>query len=222
MAEGGEGANQVLAVQPAGIHHSASTGGSGQTALDYRTRLSRTQTGTWSGPFRRTRLARLPSPCHARHRSLWLPGAGAVPFPPSARFAANPGSGPPPSLTPCARQLCAPRLCRCEPNGIIPPRSPPCAARLQPTWHAPCPDVPVACETSYNTVVLGAAVLYPQANAIREWLRSSDLMVRLPHQKYPRFPRSRYKRYPSGLCYPHTSSGCRSTSSAFDTKSCRQ
>src|SRR5271165_881755 len=154
MAEGGEGANQVLAVQPAGIHHSASTGGSGQTALDYRTRLSRTQTGTWSGPFRRTRLARLPSPCHARHRSLWLPGAGAVPFPPSARFAANPGSGPPPSLTPCARQLCAPRLCRCEPNGIIPPRSPPCAARLQPTWHAPCPDVPVACETSYNTVVL--------------------------------------------------------------------
>jgi len=89
------------------------------------------------------------------HRSLRLPGAGAVPFSPSARFAANAGSEPPSSLTPCAKQLRAPRLCRCEPNGIIPARSPPFGARLQPTWPAPCPDAPAACEISYNTVVLG-------------------------------------------------------------------
>ena len=109
------------------------------------------------GHFRRTRLARLSSPCHARHRSLRLPGAGAVPFSPSARFAANAGSEPPSSLTPCAKQLRAPRLCRCEPNGIIPARSPPFGARLQPTWPAPCPDAPAACEISYNTVVLGSS-----------------------------------------------------------------
>src|SRR5271163_2451246 len=144
MAEDREGADQVLAVDPAGIHRSAPTGGSGQTALDHRTRLSGTQTGTWFGPLRRTRLARLSSPCHARHRSLRLPGQGAVPFPPSVRFATNAGGRPPPSLTPCAKQLRAPRLCRCEPKGIIPARSPPCAARLQPTWPALCPDVPVA------------------------------------------------------------------------------
>ena len=88
------------------------------------------------------------------HRSLRLPGAGAVPFSPSARFAANAGSEPPSSLTPYAKQLRAPRLCRCEPNGIIPARSPPFGARLQPTWPAPCPDAPDACEISYNTVVL--------------------------------------------------------------------
>src|SRR5580704_5739418 len=97
------------------------------------------------------------------HRSLRLPGAGAVPFSPSARFAANAGSEPPSSLTPCAKQLRAPRLCRCEPNGIIPARSPPLGARLQPTWPAPCPDAPAACEISYNTVVLAATLIDPTA-----------------------------------------------------------
>src|SRR5271155_1792677 len=144
MAEDREGADQVLAVKPAGINRSASTGGSGQTALDYRTRLSGTQTGTRFGPLRRTRLARLSSPCHALHRSLRLPGAGAVPFPPSARFAAIAGSRPPLLLTTCAKQLHAPRRCRCEPKGIIHTRSPLCAARLRPTWPAPCPDAHVA------------------------------------------------------------------------------
>src|ERR1019366_3845034 len=53
-----------------------------------------------------------------------------------------------------ATQLHAPRRCRCEPNGIIHPRLPPCAAKSPPTWPAPCPGVPAACEASYNTVVL--------------------------------------------------------------------
>src|ERR1700722_14656198 len=174
MAEDREGADQVLAVQPAGIHPSASTGGSGQTALDHRTCLSGTQTGTWSGPFRRTRLARLSSPCHARHRSLRLPGAGAVPFSPSARFAANAGSEPPSSLTPCAKQLRAPRLCRCEPNGIIPCRQPPFGARLQPTWPAPRPDAPAACEISYNTVVLRACGLGAYGRNSPQRLQTDD------------------------------------------------
>ena len=82
------------------------------------------------------------------HATLFLPsqptaswcGSGAFsPF--SARFTPPMRAGEPPSsLTPCAKQLRAPRLCRCEPNGIIPARSPPFAARLQPTWPAPCPD----------------------------------------------------------------------------------
>src|ERR1700739_3602198 len=154
MAEEREGADEVLAVETAGIHDSSSPGTSGETALDHRTRLPGTQTGTWSGPFRRTRLARLSSPCHARHRRLRLPGAGAVPFPPSPGFAALAGRRPPLLLTTYATQLHAPRRCRCEPKGIIHTRSPLCAARSQPTWPAPCPDAPVACGASYNTVVL--------------------------------------------------------------------
>ncbi len=81
-----------------------------------------------------------------RERCLFPPPPGSPPMR---------AAEPPSSLTPCATQLYAPRLCRCEPNGIIPARSPPCAARSQPTWPAPCPDAPAACGTSYNTVVLG-------------------------------------------------------------------
>jgi hypothetical protein len=51
MAQGGERADEVLAVEPAGSHPSAPSGSAGQTAMDHRARLSGTQTGTWSGTF---------------------------------------------------------------------------------------------------------------------------------------------------------------------------
>ena len=48
-----------------GSHH--------QAALAHRARLSGTQAGSRARTFRRARMARLPSPCHAVHRSLRIP-----------------------------------------------------------------------------------------------------------------------------------------------------
>ena len=105
------------------------------------------------GPFRRMRLARLSSPCHARHR-LRLPGAGAVPFSPSARFAANAGSEHPSSL-PHVQSSYAPRGsagANRRYSLLDRHRSPPIATHLARSL----PDAPAACAISYNTVVLGS------------------------------------------------------------------
>src|SRR5208337_2465943 len=71
--------------------------------------------------------------------------------------------------------------CRLERNGIIRIPSPPCAARSQPTWLAPCPDVPAACANSYNTVVLGALCVVGHQTACAE------LTVPLARSKSMRF-----------------------------------
>jgi hypothetical protein len=55
-------------------HHLPQTGGPHQTALAYRARLSGAQTRSRARAFRRTRLARLPSPRHAVHRGLRISG----------------------------------------------------------------------------------------------------------------------------------------------------
>ena len=106
--------------------------------------------GTWSGPFRRTRagaafitMPRSPSQPTAswvQERCLFPPPPGSPPM-----RAANLRL-----RLPHVQSSYAPRgaLRRCEPNGIIPARSPPFGARLQPTWPAPCPDDPAACEIS--------------------------------------------------------------------------
>src|ERR1039457_3604666 len=156
VAEDREGADEILAVEPAGSHQSASAGGHRQTALGHRARLRGTEAGNRTGTLCRTQLARISSSRHALHCRLWILGAGAVPFSPCTRFAATAGSRPPASPTPYATQLHVPRRCRCERDDIIHPRSPPCAAKSPPTWPAPCPGVPAACEASYNTVVLAA------------------------------------------------------------------
>src|ERR1035438_2001060 len=127
-------------------------------------RLRRVEAGAWPGTLRRPQLARLSSPCDAIDCRLRLPGTGAMPFPPLGQLAAHPPSRHPASPTPCATRLHAPRRYRYGPNGIIHTRSPPCAARSQPTSPAPCPDAPVASVDSYNTVVI---MILAQSRPIR-------------------------------------------------------
>src|SRR5208282_116377 len=67
-------AGQILAFDPAEKHHLPQTGGPHQTPLAYRARLSGTQTRGRARAFRRTRLARFPSPRHAVHRGLRISG----------------------------------------------------------------------------------------------------------------------------------------------------
>ena len=54
-------------------HHLPSPGRHRQAALAHRARLSGTQAGGRARTFRRARMARLPSPRHAVHRSLRIP-----------------------------------------------------------------------------------------------------------------------------------------------------
>src|SRR5450631_1534060 len=67
MARRGGKAGQILAFDPAEKHYLPQARGPHQTALAYRARLSRAQTRGRARTFRRTRLARLPPPCHAVH-----------------------------------------------------------------------------------------------------------------------------------------------------------
>ncbi len=80
MASRGIRTNQVLAIYSVRRYRPFATGAFGQTSLDYRTGLSRTQTGTRVGPLRRTRMARLPSSRHVMHRGLWIPGGRTESF----------------------------------------------------------------------------------------------------------------------------------------------
>ena len=104
-----EGTHQILAVESVRVDPSAQTGCHPQTALAHRARLRRTEAGTWPGTFRRPELARVSSSCNLIHRSLRLPGPGAVPFPPLSQLAANRSSHHPSSNTPNAIRLHAPR-----------------------------------------------------------------------------------------------------------------
>src|SRR5271166_5343598 len=156
MAQDREGADEILALQPAGVDQSAETCGHGEAALAHRARLRGTEAGAWTGPLRRTELARLSPPCQLLHRGLRLPGGGTMPFFPHARLPTAAGRQPPTSPTPPATRCETSWRCRLERNAIIRIPSPPCAARSQPTWLVLCPGVPAACASSYNTVVLGS------------------------------------------------------------------
>src|SRR5271157_6032206 len=158
MAQDREGADEILALQPAGVDQHAETGGHGEAALAHRARLRGTEAGAWTGALRRTELARLSPPCQLLHCCLRLPGGGTMPFFPHARLPTAAGRQPPTSPTPPATRGETSWRCRLERNGIIRIPSPPCAARSQPTWLALCPGVPAACEAFYDTVVLDARV----------------------------------------------------------------
>src|ERR1700741_1622892 len=73
MARGRKGADEILAFDLARGHVHRSPRRYGQTALAHRARLRRTQKRTRPRPFRGARVARLPSPCNAVHRRLWVP-----------------------------------------------------------------------------------------------------------------------------------------------------
>src|SRR5208337_3909168 len=161
VAQAREGADEILAVQPAGVDQPAETGGHGEAAVAHRARLRGTEAGAWTGALRRTQLARLSPPCQLLHCCLRLPGGGAMPFFPHARLPTAACRQPPTSPTPIATRGETSWRCRLERNGIIRIPSLACAARSQPTWRAPCPDVPAACASSYNTVVLAPRLQIP-------------------------------------------------------------
>src|ERR1017187_3866950 len=83
MAQDREGADEILALQPAGIDQRAETGGHGEAALAHRARLRGTEAGAWTGALRRTELARLSPPCQLLHCCLRLPGGGTMLFSPT-------------------------------------------------------------------------------------------------------------------------------------------
>src|SRR5215467_11923968 len=72
--------NQVLAIHFADRYRAGRTGALGQTSLDHRARLPRTEAGTRLGPLRGTRLARLSSSRHLMYRGLWIPGGRTESF----------------------------------------------------------------------------------------------------------------------------------------------
>src|SRR3954447_7875133 len=112
MAGDRKGPYQILAVESARVDQSAQTGCNRQTTLAHRARLRRTQAGTRAGTLRRPELARLSSPCHPGHRSLRIPGAGAVPISPLRQLLHAPNWGHPASLTQLAASILAPRRFR--------------------------------------------------------------------------------------------------------------
>ena len=73
VAKGRGRADQILALNASARHHFPLAGGHDQAALAHRARLSGTQAGGRARAFRRARMARLPSPRHAVHRSLRIP-----------------------------------------------------------------------------------------------------------------------------------------------------
>src|SRR5712675_379639 len=73
VAQRREGADQILALDTAPGHRLRTPGRSGQAALAHRARLPGAQAGARPWTLRRSRLAGLPPPRHAVHRSLRIP-----------------------------------------------------------------------------------------------------------------------------------------------------
>jgi hypothetical protein len=135
MAGGRKRADEILAFDPARRHAHRRSRRHGQIALAHRARLRGTQKRTRPRPFRRAKLARLPSSRNPVHRRLWIPyprTSGDSPLRPPA---APNISHIHPSQTPRRR--------RSDPNGISKTRSrqsednsrsrwlePSCAARV--------------------------------------------------------------------------------------------
>ncbi len=65
--------DQILALDPSSRHQFSCSGRLRQAALAHRARLSGAQAGGRARAFRRSRMARLPSPRHAVHRGLRVP-----------------------------------------------------------------------------------------------------------------------------------------------------
>ena len=73
MARGRKRADEILAFDPARRHPSRRSRRHGQIALAHRARLRGIEKRTRPRPFRRAKLARIPSPRRALHRRLWFP-----------------------------------------------------------------------------------------------------------------------------------------------------
>src|SRR6202035_822512 len=73
MAGRRERTNEILALDLARRHSHRRARRHGQIALAHRARLRGTEKRTWLGPFRRTKLARLPSSRNPVHRRSWFP-----------------------------------------------------------------------------------------------------------------------------------------------------
>src|ERR1700720_4774861 len=116
-------ADQILAFHYARKHPLRPPRRFGEIALADRARLPGTQAGTRLWRLRRARVARLPPPCHALYRRLWLPDRRTR-RPSPLRTVWRPALvGIYPSL-----RLPTQRRRRSGPNGTYRTRLPPCAA----------------------------------------------------------------------------------------------
>jgi hypothetical protein len=112
---------QILALHSAGRYQLSPTRRYHQNALADRARLPGTQAGGRARTLRRARMARLPSPRHAVHRSLRIPGLRAGRDSPLSRPFLRAALGA------CStRPLSTPRIHPCGLNATSQIRSPPC------------------------------------------------------------------------------------------------
>src|SRR5208283_3857083 len=199
MARGRKRADQILAFDPARRHAHRRSRRHGQIALAHRARLRGTQKRTRPRPFRRAKLARLPSSRNPVHRRLWIP------YPRT--------SGDSPLRPPAAPNISyihpsqTPRRRRSDPNGISKTRSrqsednsrsrwlePSCAARVaKPSQldHLCHNDHPT--EDRRDTVEVEGRydmmrVYLPRQRMIsvaESMARSSDVKLRLPKPGFP-------------------------------------
>ena len=133
VAEGRDGARQVLALQPAAPHRAQGPGPHRQGAMADRARLPGAQAGDRARALRGPRLARLPPPRQPLHRSLRLPGGRALPFSPCAPL------HPPAARGTCAtRRLPAARRRRSGLKGTCQTRSAPSAGTSSSASPEPC------------------------------------------------------------------------------------
>src|SRR3954466_12093522 len=105
VARGGEGADPLLALAPAGDGHAGGAGRDRQAALARRAGLRGAEAGDRARPLRGPGLARLPPPRLLVHRGLRLPGGRALPLP---LRAGGPSSRPPsgrPTTAPAAPSI---------------------------------------------------------------------------------------------------------------------
>src|SRR5271166_3779615 len=130
MARGRKRADEILAFDPARRHAHRRSRRHGQIALAHRARLRGTQKRTRPRPFRRAKLARLPSSRNPVHRRLWIP------YPRTSGDSPLRSPAPPnishihPSQTPRRR--------RSDPNGISKTRSRQSEDNSRSRWPEPC------------------------------------------------------------------------------------
>ena len=144
VARGRGRADQILALDPSARHRLPLAGRHRQAALAHRARLSGAQAGGRARAFRRARMARLPSPRHAVHRSLRIPDLRAGDDSPlrTSFHHAVPGT--------CrTRRLPTQRLRRLRPerhipNSIATMRRRLIVALVRTLSRCPCCDAPIA------------------------------------------------------------------------------
>ena len=160
MARGRKRADEILAFDPARRHAHRRSRRHGQIALAHRARLRGTQKRTRPRPFRRAKLARLPSSRNPVHRRLWIPDPRTSSHSPLRPPAAPNISHIHPSQTPRRR--------RSDPNDMSKTRSRQSEDNSRSRWLEPCCAARVAkpsqldhlcdhpTEDRRDTVVLGA------------------------------------------------------------------